>query len=67
MEPVSIYITSDNELVVEFGEDRNATMKLETKQERELVEKLMQDVNLWHNFLSSLSAAMTQQLGAKSE
>lgn len=66
MQVVSIY-TEDDRVVVEFDEDRNAVLELETDQERELMERLLGDVNLWHNFLSSLSAAMTQQLGSKND
>lgn len=58
MNEVSIYI-DDSQLVVIYGEDeRTITMELETEDERELVQRLLGDVNLWANFLSSLSAAL---------
>ncbi len=58
MNEVSIYIDG-NQLIVVFGtEERTVVMELETDAERELVNKLLGDVNLWANFLSSLSAAM---------
>lgn len=61
MNEVSIFIEG-NQLVVVYGEDeRTITMELETDAERELVDRLLGDVNLWANFLSSLSAAMNPE------
>jgi hypothetical protein len=60
MNDVSIYI-DDKQLVVVYGTDeRTITMELETDAERELVNGLIGDVNLWASFLSSLSAAMNK-------
>lgn len=54
---------NDNKLVVVFGDGRNAVMELENDEERALVKTVLADVNLWHNFLSSLSAAVKRTLG----
>jgi len=59
---------NENKLVVIYGEDeRTVAMELESDAERELVSKLIGDVNLWSNFLSSLSTAITAHRGVTSE
>ena len=65
MNDVSIYIDGKQLIVIYGDEERTAVMELETDEEREIVERLLGDVNFWHNFLSSLSSALTHQLGGK--
>lgn len=54
----AIFMDKGN-LVISFGEGRSASMEIEHDDERELVTRLLGDVNFWHNFIQSLSAAVS--------
>lgn len=48
-------------LVIEFGEDRNVRMDL-SEQEASVIKTILDDPNMWANFLGSLSVALTQHV-----
>lgn len=48
----------ENKLVVEFDKNRRGWMEFDTKEEQDLVAKLLRDPNMWANFFGSLSAAI---------
>lgn len=48
----------DNRLVVSYGDGRTALMELDSDEERQLVKRVIGDVNFWAHFLTSLSAAI---------
>lgn len=50
----------DKKLVVVFGDGKQATMELESDEERALVKTVLADVNLWASFLGSLSASLKE-------
>lgn len=57
----AIYFDNDN-LVVAFGEGKVATLELERQEERDVIKKVLADVNTWAAFLGSLSAALKQHV-----
>ncbi len=54
-----IYVANE-QLIVEYDVDKNIVVELPDEQDREIVTKLLGDVNLWAAFLNSLSSAITQ-------
>jgi hypothetical protein len=63
---VGILLTADKLIVAydydEEGKDRTVAMDV-PKEDWDLVNNLLSDVNFWTNFLSSFSAAITQHKG----
>lgn len=59
----AIYFSEDgNNLVVSFGEGKEATIELEREEERDVIRRVLADVNTWAAFLGSLSAALKQHV-----
>jgi len=57
-----VYITFvDNLLVVDYKSGKTISLELETPEEVELIRTVISDVNLWANFLQSMSQAVKEK------
>lgn len=57
-----VYITFvDNLLVVDYKSGKSVSLELETPEEVELIRTVISDVNLWANFLQSMSQAVKEK------
>lgn len=58
---MTVMYLDEKGLVIEFGEDRNVRMDL-SEQEASVIKTILDDPNMWANFLGSLSVALTQHV-----
>jgi hypothetical protein len=51
-----------NNLIVQFGDNRNMSLELKNEQEKQVIETLLADPNLWAQFFGSISAALKRSM-----
>ena len=64
LEDVAGFFISDQQLVIEFGDEedpKSVSLEFQDLNERMIVQRVLDDRNFWTQIINALSAALTQE------